>query len=65
MKMSLNVIDNAPPIAHPSVRLKKQLLILNVTSVANFNDKSLKMSSISFYYISDLKYNQLSQLLEH
>ena len=44
MKMSLNVIGNGPLIAHLSVCLKKLLLIVNVTSVANFNNKHLKMS---------------------
>ena len=42
--MSLNFTDNGLPIAHPSVFLKKLLFIVNVTSVANFNNKRLKMS---------------------
>ena len=42
--MSLNVTDNGPPIAHPSVCLKKLLFMINVTSVATFNNKRLKMS---------------------
>ena len=64
--MSLNVTHNGPPIAHPSVCLKKLLFIVNVTSVAKFNNKRLKMNfeqiafnffllyilvSISFYCI--------------
>ena len=58
--MSLNDTDNGPPIAHPSACLKRLLFIVNVTSVANFNIKRLKMSklfSISFYCICDLEYN--------
>ena len=43
--MSLSVTDNGPPIAHPSVCLKK-LFIVNVTSVGNFNNKRLKMSFV-------------------
>ena len=42
--MSLNVTGNGPLIAHLSVCLKKLLFIVNVTSVANFNNKHLKMS---------------------
>ena len=68
--MSLNVTDNGPPIAHPCVCLKKLLFMVNVTSLANSNNKRLKISfgklvSISFYCISDLKYNQLSHLVEY
>ena len=44
MKMSLNVTDNAPPIVNPSTNLKNLLFIVNVTSVASFNNKRLKMS---------------------
>ena len=70
--MPLNATGNGPHIAHPPVCLKKLLLIVNVTPLANFNNKRLKMSfeqidvSISFYFISDLKCNQLSpHLLEY
>ena len=42
--MPLNVTDDCPPIAHPSVCLKKLFFIVNVNSVANLNNKRLKMS---------------------
>ena len=61
--MSLNVTDNGPHIVHPSVCLKELFFLVNVTSVPNFNNKLLnKLVSISFYCISDLKYNQLFHL---
>ena len=44
MKMPLNATDNGPHIAHPPVCLKKLLFIVNVTPLANFNNKRLKMS---------------------
>ena len=47
MKISLNVTDNGPRIAHPSACLKKLLFIVNITSVANFNNKHLKMSNLT------------------
>ena len=44
MKISLSVTDNGLLIAHPSVYLKKLLFIVNVSSVANFDNKRLKIS---------------------
>ena len=44
MKMPLNATDNGPHIAHPPVCLKKLLFIVNVTPLAYFNNKRLKMS---------------------
>ena len=56
MNMSLSVTDNGPPIAHPSVGLKK-LFIVNVTSVGNFNNKRLKMSFVQIGLNFFLLYN--------
>ena len=44
MKISLSVTDNGLLIAHPSVYLKKLLFIVNASSVANFDNKRLKIS---------------------